>query len=444
MDATRVTFTVEMIRKLKCPADKKQIFLWDTESRGLGVRITPTVKSFVFQGKFNGKTIRIKIGDVRTLPIDFKDEENPGARQRANKLRSFIDKGIDPRLERQRRAAGEEQERAEIARQELTLGHVWPEYLKDRKHAWSNRHYLDHVRVAQKGGEPLKRGTGVTQPGPLASLMDYKLFELSPDLMNKWGVKEAKKRATQTRIAFDALRAFINWCDDHKQYRNLIDLNSCSSRVRKNILPKKKAKSDTLQREQLKAWFAAVKGYHNQIISAYLQALLLTGARREELATLQWKDVDFKWDSITIKDKVEGERAIPLTPYVGYLLMSLPKKNRWVFSSPTSASGRLMEPRTPHNKALAIAGIEHLTLHGLRRSFGTLAEWVEVPVGVVYQIMGHKPSATAEKHYRNRPIDLLRKWHGKIEEWILEQSGIQVESYTQDQQKLRVVNGGKQ
>ncbi len=58
--------------------------------------------------------------------------------------------------------------------------------------------------------------------------------------------------------------------------------------------------------------------------------------------------------------------------------------------------------------------------------------------------MGHKPSATAEKHYKNRPIDLLRKWHGKIEEWILEQSGIQVESYTQDQQKLRVVNGGKQ
>ena len=38
--------------------------------------------------------------------------------------------------------------------------------------------------------------------------------------------------------------------------------------------------------------------------------------------------------------------------------------------------------------------------------------------------MGHKPSALAEKHYRRRPIDLLRKWHTKIEEWVLEQAGI--------------------
>ncbi len=76
-------------------------------------------------------------------------------------------------------------------------------------------------------------------------------------------------------------------------------------------------------------------------------------------------------------------------------------------------------------KMIAVAGIEGLTLHGLRRSFGTLSEWVETPVGIVYQIQGHKPSGTAEKHYRPRPLDLLRMWHVKIEEWILEQAGIE-------------------
>ena len=50
---------------------------------------------------------------------------------------------------------------------------------------------------------------------------------------------------------------------------------------------------------------------------------------------------------------------------------------------------------------------------------------LEVPAGVVAQIMGHKPSATAEKHYRVRPLDLLRMWHTKIEAWILEQAGIE-------------------
>jgi integrase len=68
-----------------------------------------------------------------------------------------------------------------------------------------------------------------------------------------------------------------------------------------------------------------------------------------------------------------------------------------------------------HNKALTAAGLPALSIHGLRRSFGTLAEWVECPAGVSAQIMGHKPSATAEKHYRVRPLDLLRMWHTKIE-----------------------------
>lgn len=98
--------------------------------------------------------------------------------------------------------------------------------------------------------------------------------------------------------------------------------------------------------------------------------------------------------------------------------------NPYVFASARSTDGRIKEPRLAHNRALENAGLPHISLHGLRRSFGTLSEWIEVPVGIVAQIMGHKPSALAEKHYRRRPIDLLRKWHTKIEEWVLEQAGI--------------------
>jgi integrase len=88
-------------------------------------------------------------------------------------------------------------------------------------------------------------------------------------------------------------------------------------------------------------------------------------------------------------------------------------------------SGSITEPRIAHTKALAAAGLPHVSLHGLRRSFGTLCEWVEVPSGISAQIMGHKPSALAEKHYRRRPLDLLRMWHSKIEAWILKQAGIE-------------------
>lgn len=49
----------------------------------------------------------------------------------------------------------------------------------------------------------------------------------------------------------------------------------------------------------------------------------MTGARREEVAGLQWADIDFQWGSMTIHDKVEGERTVPLTPHVKSLLLAL-------------------------------------------------------------------------------------------------------------------------
>lgn len=47
-----------------------------------------------------------------------------------------------------------------------------------------------------------------------------------------------------------------------------------------------------------------------------------------------------------------------------------------------------------------------------------------MPRGIVAQITGHSPSATAEKHYINRRLELLAVWREKYEKWILEQAGI--------------------
>jgi tRNA G37 N-methylase TrmD len=60
-------------------------------------------------------------------------------------------------------------------------------------------------------------------------------------------------------------------------------------------------------------------------------------------------------------------------------------------------------------------------------------------VGVVAQIQGHKPSATAEKHYTVRPLELLRGHHERIESWILQQAEIQFQA-DKEHAKLRVIN----
>jgi integrase len=156
---------------------------------------------------------------------------------------------------------------------------------------------------------------------------------------------------------------------------------------------------------------------------------------------LRWADVDLHWRSLTIRDKVEGERVIPLTPYVATLLNALPRRrgNPWVFSSPIIKGGLMAPPTDMHRRACSAASL-NVSFHGLRRTFKSLTEWLEVPVGVVAQIQGHAPSATVERHYTVRPLDLLRVHHERIETWLLEQAEIKFDPSAKTS-ALRVVGG---
>ena len=465
----RVRLTLVRIADLTCPAEKRQSFLWDTEAPGLAVRVTATgAKSFIFESKLNRQTIRITLGDVRAwmLRSVWKDgkEIQRGAREEANRLKTLIDQGKDPRqvaadevkavqAERDEKAAAVLEAEQAVHRNQITVGEVWSAYIEARRAKWSERHLFDHYKLMNpertKGeGEAARTLTA----GVLASLSPLPLSGLTSERVISWLEVETPKRGTQAALAFRLLRAFVNWCEtkpreSETDYRGIADPLACAKSVSKERVKSGTAKKDSLQREQLRLWFEAVQLIPNPTIAAYLQGLLITGARRNELTALRWQDVDFQWNSLTIRDKVEGERTIPLTPYLSSLLRDLYRRNEtaptvrrlktlkghgrewepspWVFSSPTSATGRLEEPSIAHRKAIAAAGLPALSLHGLRRSFGSLSEWCEVPVGVVAQIMGHKPSATAEKHYRERPLDLLRMWHTRIETWILEQAGIE-------------------
>lgn len=461
----RERLTPDRIRRFTCPEGVKQAFMWDTEAPRLAVRVTTTgAKSFVFETKLHRQTIRITIGDSRAWNIE-------DARAEARRLQTLVDQDIDPRQQRAARLATIEAQRVQARRTEAPALEAWAEYIEARRAKWSPRSLSDHEALTATGGKPKTRGRksgegDTTQPGILRTLLSLPLERIDADAVRDWLKIEVGQRPTQAMNAFVRLRAFLNWCASTREFAGLVHADACKTRAARDELPKKAAKDDCLQREQLALWFEQARALANPVHSAYLQALLLTGARREELAGLRWEDVDFQWKSLTIRDKVEGERTIPLTPYVASLLRDLKRHHdedarkvltlrgadqasererveralAWVFSSPTAASGRLQEPRIAHNKALAAAGLPPLTLHGLRRSFGTLSEWVEVPTGIVAQIMGHKPSAIAEKHYRRRPLDLLRMWHTKIEGWILEQAGIQQPKTDEVTPSLRVVS----
>ncbi len=339
----------------------------------------------------------------------------------------------------------------------MTIADAWADYLDHlrtkispkTKKPRSATYINDHIKLAAPGGTPARRGSKQTERGPLFPLMALRLSGLTAKTISAWLESEVPSRPTSAAYAFRMLKAFVRWSEGQDKYAGIIATDCCTSPKVTGALPSSNTKDgDSLQREQLAAWFGAVRNLQNPVQSTYLQGLLITGARREELAGLRWEDVDFQWRSLRIADKVETEtgRVIPLTPYLASLLLDLKRRNEtppnirrlrtletrgekwapvpWVFSSLNAAHGRIAEPRYAHNQAIEVAGLPHVTLHGLRRSFGTLSEWCEVPVGVVAQIQGHKPSALAEKHYRRRPLDMLRMWHDKIEAWMLEQAGI--------------------
>lgn len=384
-------------------------------------------KSYIFETRLHGKTLRLTIGDVLSWPLAKAQEE-------ASRLKVLTDQGIDPRqLEKERKLAEAAKKQKERL-QEITFNEVWNEYIDKRRSLWSEHHLKDHIRVVHAGGNTRKRSDKLTVPGVLAPFINRPLHSITSDCVIQWAKAESS-RGTQARLGLRLLRTFLSWRMNHAIYKEIVTTNAAQSKTAQESLGKPKTKDDVLQREQLPAWFQAVRQVQNPVISAYLQILLLTGARREELAHLKWEDCDFQWNSLTIRDKVEGNRTIPLTPYVSHLLGHLPRRNQWVFSSPTAASGRLIEPNKQHNKICSMIGVD-VSLHGLCRSFATLSEWVETPAGIAAQIQGHKPQDVRGKHYIRRPLDLLRVWHTRIESWILEQAGV---VFVPDQAGLQMV-----
>jgi integrase len=448
----RVRFTRPLVDRFKCPADKAQAFKWDATQPGLGLRVTPAGKpAYVFQSEFQGRTLRMTIGSPDAWSI-------PQAQERARELQRQIDAGRDPREVKAETIAADVAKRTAEVADVLTVAEVWPRYMAEgkpkRKAAWKPRYMADLKAAASLGGTPKKRGKGKTKPGHLAALMPLRLASIDQDVIREWYAREAKTAPIQAARAVAMFSGFLGWCATKKDLRALVQKDAARASELGDVLPGVNKRRDALEIDQLRAWFAGTCKLRSRAATAYLQALVLTGARREELAALRWADVDFQWQKLTIADKVESTRVIPLTPYMAWLLDGLPRHNEWVFASVrrskarkgapsqwvnASASGRIAEPRAPHAEVLADAGIPHVSIHGLRRTFSLLGEAAGAPAGAIAQVMGHKPSAIAEG-YRPRSIDALRPYLAQIERFILDKAGSTFDPATVARRGLRVVS----
>ena len=286
------------------------------------------------------------------------------------------------------------------------------------------------------GGEPKKRGKGTTKPGTWAALMPMRLADFGPETGHdvvQWYAQERKRNAGARRGA-----VAMFWLSA-RHARNTVRLSTLRARASRlaDVLPAANPRKDALEIDQLPGWFAGVRKLNNRVAAVYLQALLVTGARREEMAALPWHHVDFRWKKLTIADKVDATRTIPLAPYQAWLLSNLPRTSEYVFATDKSVSGRLTEPRSPHALVLADAGIPHVSIHGLsahlaarrsrRRSCGQLRRSWTQAVGV-------------GRRHRPRSIDVLRPYLARIEQFIPERADVAFDPDTAAGESLRVVH----
>ena len=433
----KVNITRSRVDSFVCSPNNKEAYLWDSTQPGFGIRaFSSGKKSYVFRATVNGKTKRGVIGDTSG---DLNE-----ARNEARRLKTLADKGISPAEDKQQRVKAQLDTALIQRRGSVTLQNVWSEYLIANQPNWGHHHYNDHLKAFREPGLPCGNGlTGRTIAGPLWALRNIKLSELNTSTLVDWKNKESLTRRGVTGRASRLLFACLTWCNENKEYSGLIDVSELKTRQFQKAIPKLSPRRDVLEAGQLLSWFTEVKKINNPVIASFVQCLLITGARKGELLSLKWNEVDFHWNSLTIRDKATtkghevGTRVIPLTPYVAQLIRQLLRRNQYVFSSPTSNLGQLVSISKSYEPALIAAGLQGLTLHGLRRSFSTLSEWVKSPSGITAQIMGHKPSAIAEKHYKQRPLDLLRLWHERIESWLLAKGEVAFqEAYSDSSLKL--------
>ncbi|TAL87649.1 MAG: DUF4102 domain-containing protein, partial [Candidimonas sp.] len=149
IDMARDNLTPGRIEALICPPNKKQVFLRDAS--GLGVRATAGSKSYIFQGKLSGQVIRMTIGGLETWSLG-------DARKEARRLKTIIDDGRDPRIDKAEVTAADTATRAKAVLDKAAALDAWNVYIKARAGKWSARTFLDHQKLSDAGGKTKTRG----------------------------------------------------------------------------------------------------------------------------------------------------------------------------------------------------------------------------------------------------------------------------------------------
>lgn len=373
--------TKSFVEKLVPPSKEYELH-WDEQDRGFGLRITSAGKrTYIAQGRINGKTIRITIGSHDPWTCD-------NARKEARDLIMSMDKGIDPR-----------DMQKEEAILKITLREVANHYLRDRPLKERSRNEIErHVTTTFSSW----------QNKPLASISRDAVTARFNE-MKTLGLHGNRPAPAQANQGFSVLRALFNYAI--REYRKpcgspVITDNPCDVLFKKwaQVKPRTTRIPDT----KIGAVWHMLSHLKQKTTNVETLAsidlvmfLILTGARIGEASALTWDRVNLeeKWWHIP-DPKNSNPVWLPLSNESCMMLSARheSKTSNFVFAS-WSKTGHLVDVRGIMKKVSESCG-EELSAHDLRRSFTTIGiAKCKIELHKIELLTNHVPRGVTARHY---------------------------------------------
>lgn len=365
------------------PGEKEQ-YLWDYQIPGFGVRMYPTGrKVYVLQYRTEaGETRKMKLGQHGPITTD-------SARKKAKELLGKVASGKDPSSERQQ------------LRKDLTVAQLCDVYLAEgMRHKKASTIKTDTGRI-ERHIKPLlgsKRVQAVVSRDIEKFMRDVIDGRTAGDKKTrKHGlarVRGGKGTASRTVGLLGGIFSFA------------VNQGLCTDNpVRGVERPKDQERTRFLQDSEFPRLSAAMEeaeraGANCYVIGA-LKLLLLTGCRKSEVLTLRWDDVDLETGHLHLSDAKAGARSVALNKAAKVVLrdLAIARTSNYVF--PSRDSGKhLSDLGKVWRDIRSNAGLDDVTIHDLRRSFGSTAHAAGVDIYMIRELLGHRDLRTTQIYVR--------------------------------------------
>jgi len=140
---------------------------------------------------------------------------------------------------------------------------------------------------------------------------------------------------------------------------------------------------------------------------AILKLLIFTGARKAEIETLKWTDVQFEKGYLRLDDSKTGQKIIPCNAAALEVLKDLPRFTDKAFVFP-AVRGNGHYEGTPKvwRRIRATAGLDDVRLHDLRHSFASIAVSRGASLPIIGALLGHSSNTTTQRyaHLHDDPL----------------------------------------